>query len=304
MSTSTLNSPRPSLLAATIFAVVGAIPCHALVIFNKTNDSTDITSDPNNGSPWESVARISDNGNTKGSAVYLGNRYLLTANHVDPSNTRTVQFSPEGPNFDIEADSQQQVASGLDLKVFRIKSDPGILGVNLYGGTNELNKNTTIVGWGRGRDSSVSSPGDTTQQWGNQSTTAKRWGDNVITDTLTRTYNSGYEYEGIEYTLGNNQTDTEAGFATWDSGGAMFIQDSSNYYLAGINAIVQTNGSSNFGSRGSNESGDINFGPRISTYKSDIEAIVPEPSTTAIAIGLAALGAVATFRRRPWESGR
>ena len=68
------------LLAALLLVASTAGESRAVVLFNLPNSANQ--SDPGTGVPWGSVAKVSDSagGSQTGSAVHIGNGYLLTAN--------------------------------------------------------------------------------------------------------------------------------------------------------------------------------------------------------------------------------
>lgn len=282
----------------------------AMVFWNLGHDANQ--TDPGTGVPWDSVAKIYDPSNNaiSGSAVYLGNGYLLTANHVYV-----------GPNFDANDYSRvsfdninsyiidpffgnygTQVAPGVDMKVIRLTLDPsGVNAVTLLTSPDELIAPATLVGWGKGRDPAVPLA-STNVAWGDDSTATKRWGLNEPKFDGS----AAYDYlgaiagaSGPEFVPGG-LGDAEASVALYDSGSGLFQEIEGEWYLIGLTTAVQrqTADSTTFG-LDSAGGGDTNYFARISSYDEQITALVPEPSTISLlALAGTAISAIALRRRR------
>lgn len=287
-----------------LFAVFLAAPeSAAVILYGKNNDANQ--TNPGDGSPWEYVARMTNSSGsavTTGSAVYLGHRYMLTANHVDPNNARTHVTFDGTQMFAIEAGSHQQVAPNVDLKVFRLSDDPGLSEMMLYEdfiASDDLSRATVQTGWGVGRDPETA-PNTNTVPWGEDSSTvAKRWGTNTTLaapTVVTYTASSvSYTYDALQTQLRTNGGADEAGMTLYDSGGGLFQLIDGVWYLSGIATSVEGAGNSVFGNA---FTGDLNYFARISSYSEDINAIIPEPSAWAAMVGLGALGMAMGARRR------
>lgn len=264
----------------------------AIINYGKDNDAN--TSDPGFGAPWSHVARLTNATDTvrEASAVYLGDRFLLTADHVDPNAKRTHVTFDGATTWEIEPGSHQQVTAGVDLKVIRLLADPGLPPLMLYEdaqASEDLSNASVLVGWGRGRDPSVA-PGTDLVPWGDNSTIAKRWGTNTTLDTARTISYDVYNYEAVQTRLLNTAGPDEAGMTLFDSGGALFQEIGGEWYLSGIATTVERTGESYFGaSSGPPFSlGDRNSFVRISTYSDDVYAAIPESSAGAAFTGLGA----------------
>jgi hypothetical protein len=132
-------------------------------------------------------------------------------------------------------------------------------------------------------------------------TAAKRWGVNVPLFTGTNPYDylatvaggsgPGFDPDG----LGG----AEAALALFDSGSGLFQQIGTNWYLIGVGTAVETPGLTEFGNdQADAPRGGANVYGRISSYHTEIAALVPEPSTWAL-LGLSSilLGWTALRRR-------
>lgn len=273
-------------------------PAFAIINYGKDNDAN--TTDPGTGVPWANVSRVTNNDGSKtaGSAIYLGNGYMLTADHVaDPTH---VTF--DGTTmWEVVPESFQQVAAGVDLKVFRLEVDPGLPALMLYEDSLEskdLNRDSVLVGWGLGRDPG-DPPGTNLVTWGGEDTISKRWGNNTtLISASIVSYGSGsetYIYPALETHLSKNAGADEAAATLHDSGSALFQNIDGDWYLSGIAAVVTTNGSSLFGT---STTGDANYFVRTSSFSDEITAAIPEPSTWALFAGCGALVGTVLIRRR------
>ena len=186
-SASALERPRDfSILVAfsrigvlkflqTIFLItMFALPGHGLLLIGP--DESDNLEAPPDKSPWSYVARLENQFGARATGVYLGNRYLLTANHVD-ADINVVHLN--GVNYTINASFTPLVINGSDLRVMRITTDPGLPPLPLISATeSELNQPSTIIGYGIGKAAEIPRQG---WNWGDDSTRLKRWGTNVTT---------------------------------------------------------------------------------------------------------------------------
>lgn len=290
-----MSRPARVLVAAILAASASSAP--ALVFWNLDNDANQ--TDPGSGVPWTAVAKIINSNNTalSGSAVHLGGGYLLTANHVfvgpspDTTNYSHVTFD-NITTFSIDGTFGTwgiQVAPGVDMKVIKLTLDPaGVGAVTLLDTPIEEETVATVVGWGVGRDPSVPLS-STNVAWDTNNaagTAAKRWGVNVPLFTGTSPYDylgtiaggtgAGFDPDG----LGG----AEAGLALFDSGSGLFQQSGgTNWYLIGLGTSVETLNETDFGNDRTNAPrGDASYFGRISSYHTEITALVPEPSTWAL----------------------
>jgi len=258
---------------------------HAVILFGLDNSANQ--TDPGTGVPFDSVARVFNGSSIGGSAVYLGDRWMLTANHVGPYNS--VSFNGI-TSYSWDGAPPIQIGT-TDMKLFRLTTEPTVAAVPLYSGSSELSAPATLVGWGVGRDPSV--PVNTNAvQWGGNSTSAKRWGLNEPRGFMGLAYDS-YTYQAL-YTVLGSATGSPAGLGAneaattfLDSGSGLFQEFGGVWYLTGITTTLDTLNSSNFGNdQISLPRGDRNFFARISAYESEISAIIiPEPTATVFITG-------------------
>jgi len=292
-----------SMYALALWIGVG----HASILYNQSNTAT--TTDPGTGFRFDAVARVSSIqtptqlNQIHGSAIHLGNGYMLTANHVITNTGNQVTF--DGTTF-YQVDggfTPTQVAPNVDLKVFRLNAVPtGVSTAVVYDGVNESTGDAYLVGWGVGRDGTALGSSDV--GWGGYTTSDKRWGINQPEDLVSIPYQSG-SYTAIRTTLGSpggspaGVGDFEAGVTDKDSGSAMFQQIDGQWRIIGVATSVEVAGSSRFGDDvpGSANSYD-NYFVRVSQYEDLIYAAVPEVSSLVMTGLLVMLSGCVLYRRR------
>jgi hypothetical protein len=290
------------------------------MIFWNADNSANQT-DPGTGVPWGSVAKVVNSGLTllSGSAVYLGNGYMLTANHVTMDATFSYVSFDGITTFQIDSSfndgirpAGKQVASNLDMAVFKLTTIPsGPSAVQLLSTPTELIASATQVGWGVGRDPGTALS-STSVPWGDTSTSAHRWGVNEPKALTNIPFGSG-SYEALVTIAGASPSptfspaglgDSESAATLYDSGSGLFQVIAGQWQLIGLTTGVDQTGTSSFGNdKTVSPRGDGNYFVRISTYESQIVALIPEPSTSAIlAFSAAFLCFFIQIRRREPQS--
>jgi len=279
------------------------VEAQGMIFYNLGNSSN--TTDPGTGVPWSSVAKVTNSAGTsiKGSAVYLGNGYMLTANHVDTASTQYVTFDGtttlQIDQTFFSGSATMQVAPGVDMKIFKLTTNPAITAATLLTTPTEQVASATLVGWGVGRNASSPVGSGTAVNWGGDTSAAKRWGVNAPKVVGNVSYIDGpnaYSYDGIYTFLGGSGPsfdpdglgDSEAAVTAYDSGSGLFQFIGGTWYLIGLTTVAEVNGVSTFGNdQTSDPRGDANAFVRISSYDTQIMSIiVPEPGTfTLLALG-------------------
>ena len=303
---------RKLLLTTALLLALSVAPAPALVLWGL--DNTANLTDPGTGAPWNAVAKVTNSGGSliEGSAVYLGNGFMLTANHVTMNLTYSFVTFDQVETFAIDPTFNdgvraygKQVAPGVDMAVFKLTSIPvsATAAALLPTATESFGASSSaaLVGWGVGRNAS-SPVGTNTVGWGDATTSDKRWGINAPrTNSSILGYESIVTYAGTTNAPNPNNKglgDSEAGATLYDSGSGLFQQIGSEWYLIGLTTAVAKKDSTTF-DLDSAGGGDANYFARISTYDEEITALVPEPSTLSLlAMAGTALAAITLRRRR------
>lgn len=238
------------------------------VILNSGDDNTNTTAASYTSSDisalWNSVASVLDSsGNYSASAVYLGNGYFITANHVGLSTTLELA----GSDYAIDYSYTPVQIGTADLKIFRVSGTTAAASILLdTNSANDVGRTGLIIGFGVGNN------GTTTNGylWG--SNYDQRWGTNTV-DALTTASSTTCLLTYFNTSAGTN----EAALTLGDSGGALFEYVGGKWYLSGIAIGVEESGQS--------VDGDYNCYAQVAAYASAISSqvsAVPEPTTYAL----------------------
>ena len=269
----------------------------AIILFGHDNDAN--LSAPMNGLPFDSVGQLGT-----GTGVYLGGRYVLTADHVSQFSTITFNGTDTFTH-----DGQTPVRIGnTDMKIFRLTDTPTVSAVNIYTGSAELLQGASLVGTGLGRDGTA--VGATLVPWG-ADTRDKRWGTNNPAGLIGNfSYERGtttYTYDAIQTILGSSTGtppgtgSAEAGATVFDSGAPLFQNINGTWFLTGLTSVVTSRGGDNTSTFGNDiaativpgspsgiflatGSGDANIFVRVSPYAADIAQAIPEPSSMMVCL--------------------
>lgn len=295
----------------TLLLTLISLRLDALIVFNGENNAT--TSAPESVDlPWDANARVANfNGSSAsspaGSAVHLGFGYMLTANHV--ANRSHVSFDGVTWYARDTGFTPVQVATGVDLKVFRLQETPAVSAVTLHSGGGEVNTLGYHVSWGRGRANDSEIGQDVQQFSTSDATIDKRWGSNVTKAAQQKSWTLGstnYSQDALITVLGNSEGANEAALTTYDSGSGYYQEHNGSIVLAGIAAAIsmQNSGSATFGDdslTGGNPNvikGDQNFLIQIGPYANDIMAVIPEPRFYGLMTGMLVFGLLILRRKR------
>ena len=278
----TLSKRWQSSVVASVLLFLGQ-SAEAVVLYgNDTGGTTDNTVAPTNGAPWNYVARIDEN---NASGVYLGNGYVLTANHV------TGPLASASINGSVYAIDQSYVPlqiGGADIKLLRIIGDPGLAPLALMGSKDDdTGKGATFIGWGVGKGSEIRNQG---WNWGDDSTQLQRWGENTTNSSYVTS--DGFSMLATAFNRSGGFGEDEFSLSLGDSGGGLFIKYGNTWKLAGIAAGVEISGQALYDKDpvALFDQPGISVYTPVKLYRDAIISAIPEPSTGCLGLaGAAAL---------------
>jgi hypothetical protein len=255
---------RGVVLALAILLVTVGV---ARAVIIETGDGTGNTTAPPDDPGWDHVGTRS--GTT---VVYLGHRWVLTANHVGAGDVVIQgQTHPAVPGSTIRFENPDTTQA--DLIVFKIFVDPGLPELKIANFTPGLNKSLTLIGNGRDRGAATSWMGVDGYGWAGSR--AMRWGTNQVADTLVTALDTQSFTTSFTDPAAPSATADEATAADGDSGGAVFIKLSGVWYLVGsIFAISGYEGQPVSTSLYGNKT----YAAALSFYRDDILAAIRQPS--------------------------
>lgn len=310
-----VNLMKNPLAYISTCLLVASTSAHAVILYGADND-TNLT-DPGSGLPFDIVARVASGAGVEdgGSGVHLGGGFMLTAAHINNAELNSVTFD-DSTFFTRDTSYTPQQIGNTDLKVFKLTSSPTVGAAQLYTGAAETSNGASLVGWGRGREEGSALNSNTVPIAGGGTSLVKRWGTNDPTRTVNNfSYTRGsdtFTFDAVETVLGNplggGTGDFEAAATPRDSGAGLFQLIDGTWYLTGIASLILSQDQGNvtygndtqwFGDDASSLSrvpgtGDPNYYVQISSYESDIAAIIPEPSSAILILTSSLL----LFRRR------
>ncbi len=286
-------------------------PAAALLVAPpSSNDNTSISS-PDDDPGW---ANVGDRG------VYLGNRWVITANHVGSGATT---FTGIG-TFNAVPGSDQRVPNPLglgltthtDLLLYRLSTDPGLPAISLAAVTPAPGALVTLIGDGlsalpdavethwriSGDDPNYTWEAglgdDASGFYGSDS--RKLWGTNLVEDAESE-FHEGDDNNTVAVTLGDAKiisfftrfdkvgvtngtpTDHEAQALSGDSGSAVFQKVDGSWVLVGISyAIGVFEDQPDVGTTA--VYGNLTFAADIASYRNQILSIASIPEISSFVL--------------------
>lgn len=290
-----------------------AVPARAIVIATPTSNGT--SNPPANELPpatnpyWANVGwgSFSDSlvSPGAGSAVYLGNGFVLTADHTkggqiifsdDPFGGVTASYNG-GYNELVDNPG----GGDSELRLFQVSGAPALPTIPIYDRALAAGDDLMLIGTGLERgtgEQTYNVTGGTAQGYGWASTRDKTWGLNEVTNpSVNYGAGGGTQIGGLlpflGFTAQFDRTFGDAIATPFDSGSAVFVFDTidSRWELAGIATAI-----TGFSGKPANTSlyGESTIFIDLTKYASQINAVIPEPSV-AMLLGV---GALALARRR------
>jgi len=248
------------------------------------------------------------------SVIYLGNGWVMTADHVAGSLPASVQLG--GGTYSTATGTFHQLTNGgtpgmttlTDMVVFRLASDPGLPWLSIRSAVPTVGNAITMIGNGRDRATDItywdaswavlpSSSGAAYSGFQSVDSHSVRWGENQVSFTGLNLNDGVGDIRsfGSDFTSGGLANEAQA--VVGDSGGAVFIKNGSTWELSGMMYAVNTySGQPDPGYTA--VFGDETAVADLSFYRDQILSItdIPEPSTYLI--GAAVLPLMAFRRRR------
>jgi hypothetical protein len=248
---------RPAISAIVLLAVVLAAAGPAKGVVIDVGNGSGQTSAPSNDPGWNNVGVAG-----AGTAVYLGNRWVITANHVgaQPVTFGTQTFSPEANTaVQLSNPTSSGVSGSADLLMYRLTTSPALPSLTIASATPAQGATVTMIGDGENRAAAqvnwnVTANSDGTATWtqvalgGNEQgfltsdTREMRYGTNTIA-THSDIINTGQSSNTISMATTFSTPATFNGPAQavpGDSGGGVFVDTFSGWQLAGIIDSLQS----------------------------------------------------------------
>lgn len=273
----------PLLLLLVLSAQLVASSADAVLI--SFGDGTGNTTNPSFFG-WDYVGDVNNLTGT-----YLGNGWVLTANHVGAGN-----FTLGGvtylwiPGSEVQLDNQAPPLA--DLVMFQVTPEPPLPPLPLRTTKPPIGEFSIVIGCGRDRGSETMwdpngpfpPPPNELFGWNWAPTRTKRWGTNEVEGFPVGLVNSTVAFYTV---FDDGQLLPESQAANGDSGGAIFTINPTGTELAGlIYAVGPSLGQSAETSLFTN----LTFAARIDFYHDQIQEIMlPEP-TGGLAWGIVLLG--------------
>lgn len=281
----------------------------ALAVIIDTASGTGNTTAPPDNPGWANVGTVAN-----GSAVYLGNRWAITATHVWTGPTTfsgTTYQNVPGSEITLSNNGTPGKTAYTDLVLYQLATDPGLPALSIASSTPSNGSGVTMIGAGRDRGAfTVWNVNTTPTPWvwtvsgstGNAagyqwaSTRTMRWGTNAIAGTgwITYTIDTAKSVYAVQTTFNDpGFYSNEAQAAPGDSGGGVFFKNGGVWELAGIMLITDA-----YSGQPASTAvfGNNTFSADLSYYRPQIMAVVPEPATTTL-VGLAGLTLAVACRR-------
>jgi hypothetical protein len=244
-----------------------------------SGDGTGNTAAPPDDPGWSHVGQPG----TDFTAVYLGNNWMLTADHVTSGATSLdgqvhpwipgseVRFTLEGGTCPPWPASCSTLS---DLEVYKIQGDVDLAALPIRSATPITSANVVMVGNGLNRGIAIRACTPPRDGWGWGGSESKRWGTNVVHQVGVQQTISGrtsrYFTTDFDDPSKSGATTYEAQASPGDSGGAAFVQNGGTWELAGIASAI-----TNCGNR--SLFGDLTYFVDLSHYRSAIESVVGVP---------------------------
>ncbi len=318
--------PRLCILATALLAVPFEAAALITPAGTAANTSSDATFAPS--SIWNNVGGAGDS-----TGEYLGNGWIITANHVNRTNATTIHFSLVLSNTTYNWTGTGTQLGAHDIFLAHLAPDGngnlpdayGATGIALTTFTPPTTTAATLIANGRTISATnyYTVVGNTWTQvppntpgaypvysWGPSHLktwgTNKIWGTTAASSTISSFPLSAFTVAGDDalatdfsdgpYATNDAATADETGAALNDSGGGMFVQEGGVWKLAGL---LDTTDAYVGQPASTTTDGNDTLAIDLSSYASQINAVIaaPEPTSGAL-LGIAGTVFAASVRRR------
>ena len=260
-------------LAVCLAALLCLATVPATAVLLAPGDGTQNTTAPADDPGWANLGYRSGPGL---SAIYLGNRWVVTASHVG-AGTVTFNGVPYAPIAGTTIGFETAPGQLADLIVFKLRDDPGLPSLAITTTAPAVGTSIVMMGYGRNRGAATQWSGIDGWLWGASS--AKRWGTNRIAaapTTVTIGPNTSRAF-WTDFSLSPppQVTTHEAQAALGDSGGGLFVDQGANWALGGLIFAIGT-----YGGQPANTSlhGNLTYAIDLAFYRSAILSITTQPA--------------------------
>ena len=305
-----------SVLATLLLAA----NAHALIVFGKSNEEAQVDYSKANAAQASVVSTASNC-----SAVYIGNGWFLTANHVSVALNSQIKQNGNFATVD-KIDNTLNKTFGADLKLFHVGNTSALsdlqsvkLSTDIYskmtdsawdGDTLVRGSELLLVGAGYGRSANSALDATTVSNDGKRGTIHFGTATTINKATYEVWDGNNQQFSANDYPVIEIVAEAREGATSallGDSGSGMFFEYNGDFYLVGTTVWVDSNASANTITFGEIESDmeyktkySHTYGVNLKDFLYEIGQItgvnVPEPSTYAAVLGLFAF-AVAGYRR-------
>ena len=236
-----MRALRKIICIASTLGLLAVNSTYALIVYGTTNEDAEVKYDASSNAAHCSVVTTSSNC----SAVYLGNGWFITANHVSLAVNSNVRQNGNYATI-TQIDTTLNTSYGADLKLFHVEDTSTLedleainLSTEIYSkiqGTGMLGdqlirgSELTLVGAGYGRE-------EDSDIYATTVVADKRRGTIRYGTATTLSQNLQIEVNGVTYSTFATVAEARDGATsalTGDSGGGMFFEYAGDFYLVGL----------------------------------------------------------------------
>ena len=277
-----------------------AVPNTVSAVVLKAGDGTGNESAPVDDPGFANAGRVG-----AGTGIYLGNRWVLTANHV---GARSITFGGEtfepipGESIQIGNPQDRGLSANTDMLLFRIAEEPELPELRIGCRQPRSGEQLVLMGHGRDRDTEISAwdvqvgPGPQDDVWTptastavasevgfrTQSTRTLRWGLAPVRQSNRPIITGNGDVISIETTFPRFGTSPNLSrAATGDSGGPVFHKNGDFWELIGMIHGVTPTKENQPGGSATVLLGTSTFSANLLTYEDELRAVAdfgPAPS--------------------------